>query len=63
MHCTMYIWVPKVTMVHLTASGKGAVISNTNKHKLNIGSFMEGELVVTHDQMLDVLHTLYFIEA
>ena len=24
---------------------------------------MEGELVYTHDNMTDILHTLYFIEA
>ena len=43
--------------------GKGAIISNSNKQKLNVGSSTESELVATHDQMPDVLHTLYFIEA
>ena len=28
-----------------------------------IGSSTESELVATHDQMPDVMHTLYFIEA
>ena len=43
--------------------GKGAVISNSNNQKLNAGSSTESKLVATHDQMSDVLHTLYFIEA
>ena len=43
--------------------GKGAIISNSNKQKLNVGSSTESELVATHDQMPDVMHTLYFIEA
>ena len=43
--------------------GKGAIISNLNKQKLNVGSSTEGELVAAHDQMPDVMHTLYFIEA
>jgi len=43
--------------------GKGAIISTSNKQKLNVGSSTESELVATHDQMLDVMHTLYFIEA
>ena len=43
--------------------GKGAIISNSNKQKLNVGSSTESELVATHDQMPDVMHTLYFIDA
>ena len=43
--------------------GKGAIISNSNKQKLNSGSSTESKLVATHDQMPDVMHTLYFIEA
>ena len=43
--------------------GKGAIISNSNYQKLNVGSSTESELVATHDQMPDVMHTLYFIEA
>ena len=42
--------------------GKSAIISNSNKQKLNVGSSTESELVATHDQMPDVMHTLYFIE-
>ena len=43
--------------------GKGAITSNSNKQKLNVGSSTESELVATHDQMPDVMHTLFFIEA
>ena len=43
--------------------GKGAIISNSNMQKLNVGSSTESELVATHDQMPDVMHTLYLIEA
>ena len=43
--------------------GKGAIISNSNKQKLNVGSSTKGELVAVHDQMPDVMHILYFIEA
>ena len=41
--------------------GKGADISNSNKQKLNVGSSKEGELIATHDQIPDLLYTLYFI--
>ena len=47
----------------MMAMGKGAIISNLNKQKLNVGSSREGELVAAHDQIPDVMHTLYFIEA
>ena len=43
--------------------GKGAIISNYNNQNLNVNSSTEGELVTTHDQCPDILHTLYFIEA
>ena len=42
--------------------GKGAIISNSNKKKLNVNFYTERELVVPHDRLLDILHTLYFIE-
>ena len=42
--------------------GKGAIISNSNKKKINVNSSTEGELVDTHDQLPDILHTPYFIE-
>ena len=42
--------------------GKGAVISNSNKQKINVNSSTEGELVVTHDQIPVVLHTLYLLK-
>ena len=38
--------------------GKGAIISNSNKQKLNVGSSTEGKLVAAHDQMKDMMHTL-----
>ena len=43
--------------------GKRAIISNSNKQKLNVGSSTKGELVAAHDQMPDMMHTLYFIKA
>ena len=42
---------------------RGAVISTSNKQKLNVNSPTEGELVGSHDVMPDVLYTLYSIEA
>ena len=39
---------------------KGAIICNYNKQKLNLNCSTEGELVATHDQLPDILHTLYF---
>ena len=47
----------------MMALGKGSIISNSNKQKLNVNSFNEAELVATHDQLLDIIHTLYFIKA
>ena len=43
--------------------GRGAIIGNSNKQKLNVNSSTEGKSVAAHDQMPDVLHTLYFLEA
>ena len=43
--------------------GKGVLISNSNKKKLNVGSSTEVKVDATHDIIPDVLHTLYFIEA
>ena len=43
--------------------GKGAIISNSNKQKINVNSYTEGELVAIHDQLPDIMHTLYFREA
>ena len=43
--------------------GKGAIVSNSNKQKLNVNSSTEGELVATHHQMPDIMRTLYFIES
>ena len=43
--------------------GNVAIISNYNKKKLNVNSSTEGEIVATHDQLPDILHTMYFIEA
>ena len=60
-------WIDSSYNVHWDARGhngammtmrKGAIISNSNKQKLNIGSSTESELVATHDQMPDVMHTL-----
>ena len=41
---------------------KGDIISNSKKQKLNVNSYTEIEIVATHDQLPDILHTLYFIE-
>ena len=43
--------------------GKGDIISNSNNKNINANSYNEGKLVATHDNMSDILHTLYFIEA
>ena len=43
--------------------GKGGIISNSNNQKLNVNSSTEGELVATHDQLPEILQTLYFIGA
>ena len=45
----------------MTSLGKVAIIKNTHKKKVNVNSSTEGELVATHDQMPDILHTLYLI--
>ena len=40
---------------------KEAIISKSKKKNLNVNSSDEGELVATHYQLPDILHTLYFI--
>ena len=47
----------------MMSMGSGDIISNSNKRTLNVNSSTGGELVATHDQMSDALHTLYFLEA
>ena len=65
-------WIDASYNVHWDSKGhngammslsKGAAIDNSNKQNINVNSSTEGELVATHDQMSDVMHTLYFIEA
>ena len=65
-------WVDASYNVHLDVRGhngamillvKGDIIINSNNKKLNVNSSTEGELVVTHDQIPDILYNLYFIEA
>ena len=43
--------------------GKGAVISFSNKHRINTKSFTESELVGADQALSSILHTRYFIEA
>ena len=42
---------------------KGDIINNSNKKKLNVKSSNEGGLAAPHDQLPDIMHPLYFIEA
>ena len=56
-------WDSKGHTGAMMSLGKGAVISTSNKQKLNVNSSTEGELVGSHEVMPDVLYTLYFIEA
>jgi hypothetical protein len=43
--------------------GKGAMISFLHKHKLNVRSSTEGELVSIHDALSTILWARYFIES
>ena len=43
--------------------GKGDIISNSNKKNLNVNISTEGELFATHDQLPDIMHTMYFMES
>ena len=65
-------WVDAFYNVHWDIRGhndsmislrKGDIIIDSNNQKINVKNSTEGELFDTHDQIPDVLHTLYFIEA
>ena len=65
-------WVDASYNVHWGSRGrngdimtlvKGAIISNSKNQKLNVNSSTKVELVATHDQLPDIVHTLYFIDT
>ena len=43
--------------------GAGAVLSSSNKHKINTKSSTESKIVAVHDKSSDVLWTRHFLEA
>ncbi len=47
----------------MMSMGKGAVISFSNKHKLNTKSSSKSELVSSDQALSSILHTRYFIKA
>ncbi len=47
----------------LLTLGAGAILSSSNKQKINTKSSTESELVAVHDKSSDVLWTCHFLEA
>ena len=43
--------------------GQGAALNYSNKHKINVKSSTEGELVGAHDMLTSIMYMLYFIKA
>ena len=56
-------WGSRVHNGSMISLVKEDIIANPNKPKQHVNSSTEVELVATHDQISDIMHTLYIIEA